>query len=64
MSTQVVAQYPELGFTVLEDDVGQFLQLAEKDQIVPVRDYKKTTVKALLSAFVRHKVAAVERARA
>lgn len=60
MTIQVVAQYPELGFTVLEDEFGSFLQLAEKDQIVPVRDHKKTPLKSLLQ-FARPKVAAVER---
>lgn len=62
MNTQVVAQYPELGFTVLEDDYGQFLQLAEKDQLVPIRDYKKMSAKNLIQRFARPvKVAAVER---
>lgn len=61
MTTQVIAQYPELGFAVLEDELGQFLQLADKDQIIPIRDYKKIPVKNLLYTFARPKVAAVER---
>ena len=60
MSIQVVAQYPEHGFSVLEDEVGHFLQLADKDLIVPLKDKPKISVKTLLQ-FARPKVAAVER---
>lgn len=62
MSIQVVAQYPEHGFSVLEDELGQFLQLADKDQIVPLRDNPKMTTASLLRQLTQHHVAAVERA--
>jgi len=60
---QVVAQYPEHGFDVLEDDYGQFL-VTEKETVIPLKDKPKTSPKVLISQFANRKIPAVERAYA
>ena len=52
---QVVAQYPEYGFAVLEDDGGQFLFVEDVQSIIPLRDKKKVEAKTLIAQFVKNR---------
>lgn len=60
---QVVAQYPEHGFAVLEDDDGRFL-LTATGRTIPLQDKPKVHVRTLLAQLVKRKIPAVERAYA